>query len=249
MISYQLYSSRRFRPLADTLAMLSEFGYRAVEGYDGLFDDPEGLRAQLDAAGLEMPTAHFGLELLEADPRRAVSIAATLGIGSIFCPFIPPEVRPQSAAGWREFGARLEQIGTPYREQGMTFGWHNHDFEFAMLPDGSAPMSHVLEGGPSLAWEADFAWIARARADPLQWIESHGERIVAAHVKDLAPPGENLAEGGWADIGHGTLDWPALLAALRQSPVRALIAEHDEPSDHARFAKGAIAFLQGAGGR
>ena len=38
-LSYQLYSSRNFPPLADTLSMLSDLGYSQVEGYGGLYDD------------------------------------------------------------------------------------------------------------------------------------------------------------------------------------------------------------------
>ena len=37
MISYQLYSSRNFPPLADTLRMLRTAGYEAVEGFGGIY--------------------------------------------------------------------------------------------------------------------------------------------------------------------------------------------------------------------
>ena len=47
MFSYQLYSSRNFPPLGDTLAMLSSAGYTAVEGFGGLYDEAAGLAAAL----------------------------------------------------------------------------------------------------------------------------------------------------------------------------------------------------------
>ena len=53
-ISYQLYCSRNFPPLADTLAMLSKAGFTEVEGYGGLYGDVPALKAALDAAGLRM---------------------------------------------------------------------------------------------------------------------------------------------------------------------------------------------------
>ena len=61
----------------------------------------------------------------------------------------------------------------------------------------------------------DVAWIVRGGADPLPWIEQHGQRIVAVHVKDIAKPGEGKDEDGWSDVGHGTIDWAGLLKALR----------------------------------
>jgi sugar phosphate isomerase/epimerase len=77
-----------------------------------------------------------------------------------------------------------------------------------------------------------------------QWIEPlQGSRITAAHVKDIAPAGENADEDGWADVGHGTMvDWPAIMARpARRRHVKHFVMEHDNPKDHARFAKRAIA--------
>ena len=39
--SYQLYSSRNFGPLPDTLKMVADLGYTQVEGYGALLGDPE----------------------------------------------------------------------------------------------------------------------------------------------------------------------------------------------------------------
>ena len=76
MFSYQLYSSRNFPPLADTLKMLAEAGYTGVEGYGALYANDE-LVAQLGAAlkdtGLSMATGHFGLVMLETEVDKVLS--------------------------------------------------------------------------------------------------------------------------------------------------------------------------------
>lgn len=243
-ISYQLYSSREFPPVAGTLRMLRSLGYSHVEGYAGLFDDIAGLKAGLDETGLSMPSSHFGLDMLENDVDKVLEMAATLGIGSIFCPHIIPDLRPADSAGWRDFGARLEVAGAPLKLAGLEFGWHNHDFEFAPLGDGTAPMQHLLEGGPSLSWEADIAWIVRGGADPLAWIDRYGDRIRAVHVKDIAPAGKNDDEDGWADVGHGTMNWRGLLGALQSTAAEIFVLEHDRPNDHERFARRSIEALR-----
>ena len=102
----------------------------------------------------------------------------------------------------------------------------------------------MFEGGPDLKWEMDVAWVVRGGADPLVWIKEHAGRIVAAHVKDIAPAGENLAEDGWADVGHGVVDWQAILPALRAIGVANFVMEHDNPADHARFATRSIATVK-----
>jgi sugar phosphate isomerase/epimerase len=243
-ISYQLYSSRQFPPLIDTLKMLKSLGYGNVEGYGGLFTDVGAAKAALDETAIAMPSSHFGLDMLESDPDRVLSIADKLGIGTIYCPHIMPELRPSDAAGWRSFGRRLENAGAPYRDAGLRFGWHNHDFEFRALGDGSKPMTHILAGGPSLEWQADIAWIERGGNDPFQWIENHASRIGAVHVKDIAPAGQCVDEDGWADVGHGTMDWRKLIEALGSTKATLFVMEHDNPNDHERFARRSIATVR-----
>lgn len=243
--SYQLYSSREM-PLAKTLPMLRKAGYTAVEGYGGLYSDPEQvaeLKTLLSENGLAMPTGHFGLAMLEEEPDRALEIAATLGISTIYCPYLMAEERPTTGAGYLEFGQRLQAAGAPYRAAGLGFGWHNHAFEFEPLADGTLPMVALFEGGPDLEWEADLAWVIKGGADPFHWIGTWRNRLTAVHVKDIAPEGENADEDGWADVGHGTVDWPRLLAALKQTKVRHFILEHDRPKDPERFATRSIASL------
>ena len=220
--SYQLYSSRNVPTLSDTLTMLARLGYSGVEGYGGLFADRsavDNLAANLGDSGLKMPTAHMDIAMVENQPDRVLEIAKAVGIETIFVPFLLPDDRPTTAVGWREFG------------------WHNHDFEFCPLSTGEIPMDLILEVAPSLIWEADIAWIVRGGSDPLDWIEKHGDRIAAVHVKDIAAEGQNTDEDGWADVGEGIMDWPGIMKALRGKSVAHFIMEHDNPSDDKRFAE------------
>lgn len=243
--SYQLYSSRNYPELDATLAMLAKAGYTAVEGYGGLYEDAAILASHLKAHHLVMKTGHFGFDMLEHEVSHALTVATTLGMERIYCPYIMPNERPNDAASWRAFGARLQAVGKPYRDAGFGFGWHNHDFEFVPLADGSIPQDLVFEGGPDLEWEADIAWIIRGVADPFAYIKKYASRITAAHVKDIAPKGENVAEDGWADVGHGTVDWKGLMAALRATKCSNFVMEHDNPSDHQRFATRSLKAAKG----
>ena len=162
---------------------------------------------------------------------------------NVYVPFIMPDDRPSDAAGWTAFGQRVEKAGKPLVDAGFGFGYHNHDFEFVEV-DGVVPMDALLQGGPSLEWEMDVAWVVRGDADPIAWIERYQDRITAAHMKDLAPAGENADEDGWADVGHGRMDWAGIMAALRKTPAKHFVMEHDNPSDARRFATRALASAQ-----
>lgn len=241
---YQLYSSRNFPPLAETLRLLGRLGYTEVEGYGALYADAAlvaELKANLAASGLRMPTAHFGLDMLEGEPARVIEIARALGIETIYCPYLTPDQRPTDGAGWEAFGRRLQAAGAAYRAEGFGFGWHNHDFEFVRTPDGAIPQEAIFTGGPDLDWEADLAWVIKGGADPLAWIATFGPKITSVHVKDIAPTGENADEDGWADVGQGVVDWAGLMAALRATPAKHFVMEHDNPKDAARFAERSLA--------
>ena len=99
--SYQLYCSRNFPPVSQTLAMLSEAGFAEVEGYGGLLGDPAGLKAALDGAGLRMTSCHVGLDMLEEDPDGTVALLQNLGVEKAFVPFVGPDDRPTDTAGLR----------------------------------------------------------------------------------------------------------------------------------------------------
>ena len=243
--SYQLYSSRNFPPLADTLSMLGKLGYAQVEGYGGLMADPAAvaeLAQHMKANGLSMPTMHVGLDMVEDTPDAVIEIANQLGVKAAFVPHLDADSRPTDADGWLAFGARRDKAGAPLRAAGLAVGWHNHDFEYASGLE-AYPIDYILEGGPDLAFEFDVAWCVRAGADPFPTIDRYGDRLMAAHVKDIAPMGECEDEDGWADVGQGTMDWPAIMTALKNVGCTYFVMEHDNPSDDARFASRSLDFV------
>lgn len=240
--SYQLYSSRNFPPLSDTLAMVAASGYAQVEGYGGLFGDDTGvaaLESGLKATGLTMPTAHIGLDMVRDDPTRTIEIAGALGIKAVFVPHTTEQDR--DAAGWSAFGRELAEAGKPLQDAGLLFGWHNHDFELRDLGGEDRPLDLILQASDDMMLELDLAWVAVAGQDPAQWVTKYADRMVSAHVKDIAPAGECQDEDGWADVGHGTVDWAPIVSALRASKAGYFVMEHDNPSDDKRFAERSIA--------
>ena len=237
--SYQLYSARNEKSLDDTLKTLKSLGYAQVEGWGGQFGDPATLAASLKAAGLVMPTAHIGYAQLE-DTAKAIEIAKTVGIQTIYCPAPPSSDYREGKGSWADFAAGLAKIGAALKAGGIGFGYHNHHWEFVKLPDGKTPIELIL-ASPDVQWEMDLAWVVKAGEDPVAWMDKLGSRITAIHVKDIAPAGEKADEDGWADVGTGTLDWQQLIKdAKSKTKAKFFVMEHDKPSDAIRFAKTSI---------
>ncbi|WP_181704978.1 sugar phosphate isomerase/epimerase family protein [Chthonobacter rhizosphaerae] len=241
-LSFQLYSSRNFPPLGDQLRTLRALGYTNVEPYGGLYADLPALKAALDDTGLAAESGHMALDRLRTDLPGAVAIARALGMRTLVAPYLDAASRPADAAGWRALAAELGRIGRALRAEGLAFAWHNHDFEFVALPDGSLPIDHIL-AEPDVELELDLAWVHRAGASPRDWLARTRGRLAAVHVKDVAPAGEKADEDGWADVGAGVLDWPTLWGEAVAAGPRLMIVEHDNPSDFARFARASAAFV------
>jgi sugar phosphate isomerase/epimerase len=242
-IGFQLYSARKFPPLPAQLETLATIGYDAVEPFGAIYeDDPPAFRRLVDAAGLTCPSAHMAFASLERDRARCLQAARTLGLEVVVVPYLKPEDRPTDAAGWASFGRRLGEHAAALGEAGVKLAWHNHDFEYVALADGSRPIEHVLAPA-NVGWEADIGWIVRAGVAPAGALSRYRGKVAAFHIKDIARDG-GAAEDGWADIGHGRIDWQALWPAIAGSGARLLICEHDNPSDWRRFAERSYAYLR-----
>ena len=174
--SFQLYSARNYQPWDKILQTLGMVGYKEVEGFGGVYADPAAFRKELDKNGLAMTSGHFSIDLLENDFDGAAKTAKTLGVKLIACPHLVADQRPTDTAGWRAFGERLGKVGAKAKQAGFDFAWHNHDFEFKALPDGSVPQKHILDAAPDIGWEIDVAWVIRGGADVAKWVADYGRQ-------------------------------------------------------------------------
>lgn len=241
-ISYQLYSSRNWGA-DETFAMLAEAGYTEVEGVGPHYEDLARTKARLDRYGMTMPTGHFAPDLIESTPEKVIEIAKALGITCVIAPFIPPAERPTTMTGWADFSIRLAKMSEPIVAAGFDFAWHNHDFEFELV-EGQFPLDLIAAASPNIKLELDLAWVYVAGQDPVEWLQKYQGRIIAAHVKDVAPKGDCSDEGGWADVGHGVMDWNVIKPAMDAAGVTRYVVEHDNPSDHTRMATRSLASVQ-----
>jgi len=235
VLSIQLWSTRAASSLAEQFEYLAGCGYTDVQPFKDLYADPAALRAMLDEHGLTARSGHFKFSTYETDFDRVVTTARTVGMTLLAADWLDPEERPVDRAGWEALGGRLSNVSKRVADQGLRFAWHNHEFEFAPLPDGSFGIEHAL--GKDVLWEMDIGWMFKAEQDPLPWLARYAGRVPAIHVKDVAAPGEKLDEMNFADLGEGVMDWQLYWQAAVDAGAELMIAEHDAPSDWRRFAR------------
>lgn len=198
-IGLQLYSVREEcqRDLAGTLARVRAMGYAGVEFAMRHGHAPRAVRRMLDAEGLACPCGHASLDALEADLSAEEARARTLGYDTVIIGWIH---RPWTGEQARLIARRLALTAVRLADRGLRLGWHNHEFEFARLDDGTRLWDALEAVQPALAFEFDYGWLWQAGEDPGAWARQRSPGTLVAHVKDLAQRGgrdfRRLGRGG-----------------------------------------------------
>jgi sugar phosphate isomerase/epimerase len=226
-VAVQLYTLREAlkRDLEGTLAALGEAGAEEVE-LAGFYDrTPAEMRAALDAAGLKAISGHVPLEAFEFSAESVVAAARTVGAATVVVPWVPA---PSTGA---EADALVERIGAAAKvakDADLGFAYHNHDFEFRTLDDGTDLWTRIV--GEGLPHEPDVGWLLVAGRDPVAVLGELEGRCPLVHAKDV----RHTADGTWEDViaGDGDADWPAIARAARKAGASHLVVELDNPSEH-----------------
>jgi sugar phosphate isomerase/epimerase len=244
----QLYTVRA--PLeadfAGTLERVSAIGYRKVQVTARMGRSATEVRELLDANGLVCPSVHLDLRNSVDDEIEA---ALLLGAESVFLSapvqlFIrdgPKVVGIRDDISldiWREIADEQNVRGEQFKKAGLTYGYHNHHFEFAEI-DGVLPYDVLLERtDPELvALEADLGWMHVAGVDPLVYFDRFPGRFPVCHVKDV------LADGSFADPGEGTVDFQRTFDAAEHAGLQHYFVEHDSAANPMASAAAGYAYL------
>ncbi|MCB1486769.1 MAG: sugar phosphate isomerase/epimerase [Bauldia sp.] len=243
VLSFQLFSARKFPPIETQLEKLRELGYAGVEPYPGIYEsDPDAFLAKVRKAGLTIPSLVSSVDFIDENRDELLRIARLFGTQKVVLSYLAPDERPVDEAGWRAFGARLNEHAEAAQAAGLSLNWHNHAFECIALDDGSRPIDAILEA-PALGWEADIGWLTRAHCDVPEELSRYASKISLVHMKDMASDDPAVA-GGWADVGSGVVDWNVVWPAVKATGAKLLVVEHDDPPDWYDCAKNSIAFLK-----
>jgi sugar phosphate isomerase/epimerase len=241
-----------------TIAAVARMGYQTVEIPSYMGKTPAQLRAAFDANGLTCTAAHVGLRAgtaeepgLTGNLGKLAADMHVLGVSHVIAPAmaIPDDIKLEPIPGegyglivrvaaamtpdhWKRMAAQLNDIGRKLKADGIAFGYHNHNFEFA--PSGGKTGLDILiaESDPEqLTFELDVGWTAAAGIDPAEMFGRYPGRFGLMHVKDIQPSTQpNIAlKMDPTEVGSGRLNWKTLLPAAYAAGVRKFFLEQEPP--------------------
>lgn len=248
-LGVQLHSVRNdaAKDTEGTLRAIKAMGYDGVE-LAGLYGKtPEEMKALAAEIGLEIISAHTGLWETRGMGAKAVAEQyRKAGCRYIAIAILADEDRPGSA-NFENSAAEIAELAEACKEEGLTLLYHNHDFEFRVLPDGRTVLEAIYACGSEelLQTEIDVCWAKVAGSDPAALVRKYSGRAPLVHIKDFSGlPEQSRYDGSglqftrpaeaeafsFRPVGRGCQDVPAILAAAEEAGAEWLIVEQDNPA-------------------
>ena len=221
-IALQLYTVREAiaRDYEGVVRKVADIGYVGVEpaGFPGT--TPEAAGKLFRELGLAAPSAHLPIPLGDRKS-EVIDTMNAIGATRIVSGFGPDRFATSDLI--RKAADEFNAAAAAVAEHGMSFGIHNHWWEFEKLPGGRMACDILLERLRSdVFFEIDTYWAKTAGADPAEIVRRLGARAPLLHIKD----GPCVKGEPQTAVGDGIVDFEAVAAAGRDT-VEWMIVELD----------------------
>jgi sugar phosphate isomerase/epimerase len=132
------------------------------------------------------------------------------------------------------------KVAKVMKEHGVTFGYHNHNFEFATV-EGKIPYFDVFLAGLDkdlTTMELDLFWVTKAGINPVDLFKKYPGRFQLFHMKDMytkEPPSVVTKSNDFAPVGAGVINFKEILAARNIAGMKYMFVEQDQTRDGKPF--------------
>jgi sugar phosphate isomerase/epimerase len=233
----------------ETLDIIQKMGFKEYEGGVPQGVDPVEFKKMLNARGITIPSTGTGFEQLESDPQGVADRAKALGVSYVMCAWIPHARGQFSKADADRAIKAFNAGGKVLKENGITFKYHVHGYEFQPYGSGTLFDYLVENTDPKyVSLQMDVMWTHFGGGDPAGLLKKYGKRWVSLHLKDFrkgAPKDMTGLTGPENDVplGQGELDFVAILKEVNKIGIKHLFIE-DESEKELETLPLSIAYLK-----
>ena len=235
VVGAQLFSVRSLvqtpEDMKTTFAALKGMGYTTVQLSGQNRQIPDELVADLlEESGLKCVVTHNSMQDFEEGLDATIARhkkwnCAYAGIGGL------PAEYHQDASGYKTFALKVNEIAKKLKDNGITFVYHNHAFEFTRY-NGVMGMDVLFDNfGDNVQFELDTFWAQAGGCDPVKWIYKVNGRMDVMHFKDMAGDDGGKWVFKMTPVGSGNLDWAAIKTACEETGVKFAEVEQDDAND------------------
>lgn len=227
-IGAQLYTLRDFcqdaKSFEETMQKLQKMGYSAVQ-VSGVGDIPaKTMREIADRYGMKVFCTHKGLADFRNDIKGVIKFNQELGSNLAGLGFLP-HAEAKSLEDIKGIIKEFNSFSKILKDEGLTFGFHNHAYEFTKI-GGKTILDHIIdETNPDVCFIVDTYWAAVGGIAPEKLIRKLGKRAMSIHFKDLKIEFSNTPV--MAEVGAGNLDWDDIIKACDEAGSLYALVEQD----------------------
>lgn len=177
---------------------------------------------------MEVCVTHLSYDRIINDTEAVIDEHKALGCKTVGIGAIGEKYRDEE--GIKLFAAELKPAVEKLKAAGMSFAYHNHQFEFMRYSNGKTGFQMLTELDPELiSFIFDTHWAQTGGVNPAEYIRMLGKRISVCHFKDYRivknPMGEHIRD--FAEIGTGNLNLDDCYRACRDTGIEYIIIEQD----------------------
>lgn len=237
-VGMQAYTFRGSWPqgVEATLDTIKSMGVTEMEGGPIAGIETEELRKQLDKRGIKMVSIGADYNAIVQSADETIKNAKILGATYVMVPWIPHEKGQFTLDVAKKAVEDFNKVGKILKENGITFTYHNHGYEFVPYEDGTLFDYIIKNTNPEyVSFEMDVLWTAFPGQDPAALLNKYPDRWKLMHLKDLKKGVKGDLSGGTPTtndvaLGSGQIDIPAVLAAAKKVGVKHYFIEDESPS-------------------
>jgi sugar phosphate isomerase/epimerase len=199
---------------------------------------PAEIKKIMDDLNLISPSVHLDILTMREGLETAADQLSKLNVKYVAIPALL-DIAVRHADGYKQLADEFNSFGKVLNSFGMTFVYHNHGYEHALV-DGEVPLKILLEHtDPRLvSFELDIFWMQAAGASPVQFLTDYPGRFKLMHIKDAAEKirfsGDGTTPEQWmalfpkmADPGNGVFDLQTIIGAGLNSGTEIFLLERD----------------------
>lgn len=248
-VGLQLYTIRDAmgKDVPGSLKMVSDTGFKYLEmaSYaNGKFYGylPDDFKKMVNDLGMEIISSHAGVNPNGITTEEAKKMAEDHArVGAKYClqPFVDDKDR-KSIAGYQKMVAEWNKVGKVMKENGVQFGYHNHNFEFGPL-EGKVPYFDIFLAEMDkdlMTMELDLFWATKAGINPVDLFKKYPGRFQLFHMKDMytkEAPFFKTESIDFAPVGDGVINFKEILAAKNIAGMKYMFVEQDRTKDGKPF--------------
>jgi sugar phosphate isomerase/epimerase len=230
------------------LDTIKKLGFTEIEGGGGRMH-PSEFKKLCDERGISIPSTGAGYEDLVNKIDSVVWRAKMLGAKYVMCAWIPHQNNILTFENAKKAVEDFNKAGKILKENGLTFCYHAHGYEFQPYEDGTLLDYMFKNTNPEyVSFQMDIFWIQFGGGDPVALLKKYGSRWKMMHIKDMRKGTKKDLTGltsvdNDVALGTGELDLPAIFREAKKVGIKHYFIE-DESSSYALQVPQSIAYLK-----